>query len=108
MAAKAALWAPILSLLGPNSRNIRAIYLPIQRLSRVQHRSNEVVLEGAFSELRLSGFSEVRGTKTVGHAVNSSPIHRHPLGGGDYTRDTRSLRASANRLATFHTWQLSE
>jgi hypothetical protein len=32
---------------GPNSRNIRANYLLIQRLPRAQHRSNEVVLEGA-------------------------------------------------------------
>src|SRR5215216_1743763 len=45
MAAKAGLWAPILSLFGPNSRNIRPNHLLIQRLSRAQHRSNEVVLE---------------------------------------------------------------
>src|SRR5215207_610689 len=44
MAAKAALWAPILSLFGLNSRNIRPNCLLIQRLSRAQHRSNEVVL----------------------------------------------------------------
>src|SRR5829696_1867001 len=44
MTAKAGLWAPILSLFGPNSRNIRPNYLLIQRLSRAQHRSNEVVL----------------------------------------------------------------
>src|SRR5215207_5510664 len=55
MAAKAGLWAPILSLFGPNSRNIRPNYLLIQRLSRAQHRSNEVVLEGVFSELRVDG-----------------------------------------------------
>src|SRR5215207_3396155 len=49
MTAKAGLWAPILSLFGPNSRNIRPNYLLIQRLSRAQHRSNEVVLEEGFS-----------------------------------------------------------
>src|SRR5215213_6428675 len=44
MLAKAGLLAPILSLFGPNSRNIRPNYLLIQRFSRAQHRSNEVVL----------------------------------------------------------------
>ena len=55
MLAKAGLWAPILSLFGPNSRNIRPNYLLIQRFSRAQHRSNEVVLEGLFSEVRRHG-----------------------------------------------------
>src|SRR5215203_243472 len=44
MLAKAGLWAPILSLFGPNSRNIRPNYLLIQRFSRAQHRSKDVVL----------------------------------------------------------------
>src|SRR5215207_5996423 len=63
MAAKAGLWAPILSLFGPNSRNIRPNYLLIQRLSRAQHRSNEVVLEGEFSEVCIA---PVRWIETTG------------------------------------------
>ena len=69
MLAKAGLWAPILSLFGPISRNIRSNYLLIQRLSRAQHRSNEVVLE---SRSRSPLLSESRPQET-----ESDPVFAH-------------------------------
>jgi hypothetical protein len=43
-----------LSLFGPNIPNIRRHFLPIQQLSTVEYRSNEVVLEARFSEVIAS------------------------------------------------------
>src|SRR5215207_5940594 len=98
MAAKAALWGPILSLLGPNTRKMRPIYLPIQRLSRVQHRSNEVVLgsrvnkgekkgRGCYAPTRVMRLLQDRPIShrklVLGNSVNK---YAHKLGAASWVR----------------------